>query len=79
MNAAHIEQDSAPSVVSFVPGQRVEVLWDRPGRKEWLPGTFEFAQPSPEIDEDFERCYVRMDNGFACRSPGFHPACVRAA
>lgn len=59
----------------FANGERVEVLWDRLG---WLPGTFEHHM-SGDDGEDFKRCLVKMDNGFACRIPGYHPRCVRRA
>lgn len=55
-------------------GQRVVVLWDRNG---WLPGTFECFS-SPDVGEEFQRCRVVMDNGFACHDSGYHPDCVKA-
>jgi hypothetical protein len=55
-------------------GQRVLVKWNRLG---WLPGTFE-GYSSPDVDEEFRRCKVKMDNGFACNGFGYHPDCVRA-
>ena len=58
----------------LTPGQRIEVLWDRHG---WLPGTFD-GYTAGDPYEDFNRCMVTMDNGWDCRSPGFHPDCVRA-
>ena len=56
-------------------GDRVLVLWDRIG---WLPGVF-IDYSSGLEDEDFQRCMVKMDNGFACHAPGFHPDCVKVA
>lgn len=61
--------------MTLEPGQRVEVLWDRHG---WLPGTFQ-GYVSGDADEGFRRCLVKMDNGFGCSAPGFHPDCVRPA
>jgi hypothetical protein len=60
---------------ALVRGQRVLVQWDRLGK---LPGTF-LDYTSGDADEDFRRCMVKMDNGFACHTPGFHPDCVVAA
>lgn len=58
---------------AFTEGQRVEVCFDKHG---WLPGTFEhYTAGGP--DEDFRRCVVKMDNGFGCNYPFFHPQCVR--
>ena len=57
----------------FRPGDRMLVQWQGRG---WLPGTFE-SYGSPDPDEAFERCRVKMDNGFACHGSGFHPDCVR--
>jgi hypothetical protein len=56
-------------------GDKVEVQWARLG---WLPGVFE-TYTSGEADEDFQRCKVKMDNGFACHGQGYHPDCVREA
>ncbi len=58
----------------FVTGQRVLVNWGE--RHGWLPGTFE-GYSSPAVDEEFRRCRVEMDNGFACNGEGYHPDCVR--
>lgn len=55
------------------PGQRVFVQWDKKG---FLPGVFQ-SYNSPEIGEDFRRVFVKMDNGYACQPPGFHPDCVK--
>lgn len=55
------------------PGDRVEVEWARLG---WLPGTL-IGFTAGEVDEDFQRVQVKMDNGFACHGSGFHPDCVR--
>jgi hypothetical protein len=56
-------------------GDRVEVFWERQG---WLSGTFDHYT-SADDGEDFRRCMVKMDNGFACRIPGYHPRYVRKA
>ena len=55
------------------PGDRVLVKWDKRG---WIPGEFQ-GYNSPEIDENFRRVFVKMDNGLACHPPGFHPDCVK--
>ena len=56
-------------------GQKVLVKWDRKG---WLAGIFE-GYCAGEPNEAFQRCFVKMDNGYACHSPGFHPDCVKPA
>ena len=59
--------------IEIQPGDRVLVQWHRHG---WLPGIF-VAYTSAEYTEDFRRCVVKMDNGWACDGSGYHPACVR--
>ena len=61
-------------MMDFIIGERVEVLWHGLG---WLPGIFEGYTASLEGEEK-PRCDVRMDNGFGCGYPYFHPDCVRA-
>jgi hypothetical protein len=56
-------------------GDRVLVTWDRIGE---LPGTF-MDYTAGDTEESFQRCIVKMDNGYACHAPGFHPDCVRPA
>ena len=55
-------------------GQRVLVHWYGHG---WLPGVF-LDYTSGLVGEDFNRCMVSMDNGFACNPPGFHHDAVKA-
>ena len=64
------------SAAELQPGQRVLVNWGE--KRGWLPGTVE-AVSSPDLDEDFCRVQVKMDNGFACLGSGFHPNCVKVA
>lgn len=64
------------NAIELQPGQRVEVNWGE--QFGWLPGTFR-GYTTGDADENFNRCMVSMDNGFACNAPGYHPDCVRQA
>lgn len=68
-----MKRNTSAETAELRAGQRVDVKWDKAG---WLPGVFVEYCPG-EYGEDFQRCVVKMDNGFACHPPGYHPACVR--